>query len=118
MAVYREGYHIIREIQKASIQIFPDACDFGAPVKQKDSIWNSMRQLIEWYGVNGTREENRYDTGRSVSQKILLTDEWAVSDGRKNEEEAIETYYVEFTSCIEGKCKGFDGYIYVRKEKL
>ena len=32
MSVYKEGYYIIDEIERASYQIYPDAADYGAPV--------------------------------------------------------------------------------------
>lgn len=115
MSVYKEGYYIIGEIQKKSLQIYSDACDYGAPVKQGDPLWNLMKQLTEWYGVKGSRQESRYKTGRSVQQKIELMDEWAVSDGYKSEKEATEIYRLSFVSCTEGKCKGFDGYLSIEK---
>lgn len=49
MAIYREGYHAIELIEENSVQIFPDACDFGAPVRKGDEIWNRSKQLIDWW---------------------------------------------------------------------
>lgn len=111
MAVYREGYHAIELIQNNSFQIFPDACDFGVPVKKGDEIWNWSKQLIEQYGVEGTRKENRYGTGYSVEAQVELMDEWAVSDRRKTEKQATDRFIVQFVSCSEGRCKGSIGYI-------
>jgi hypothetical protein len=115
MAVYREGYIALELIQNNSFQIFPDACDFGAPTRKGDSIWNAAKQLVDWYGEEGTRTENRYSTGRSVEAHVELMDEWAVSDGRKSEREATDRFIVSFVSCQEGRCKGKDGYIYIAK---
>lgn len=114
MAVYREGYSFIEYLQRNSVEIFPgDACDFGVPVKKGDEIWNQCKSTIHFYGRDhvNTRQENRYSTGRSVSQNITLIDEWAVSDERKTVSEATEVFRIEFVSCTTGACKGFDGYI-------
>lgn len=111
MAVFREGYQIIEQIADSSVRIFDDACDFGAPIKPGDPLWVMLKQLIEWYGVEGTRIENRWSTGRSVEAEIELMDEWAVSDGRKTESEATDRFHIMFVSCNEGKCKGKEGYV-------
>lgn len=114
MAVYREGYSFIEFLQRNSINIFPgDACDNGVPVKKGDKVWNQCKSVIHFYGRRhiDTRQENRYSTGRSVSQCITLMDEWAVSDERKTVSEATEVFRIEFVSCTTGACKGFDGYI-------
>jgi len=111
MAVYREGYHIMEEIRKRSIKIYPDACGYGVPTKKGDVIWNMMKQLAEWYGEKDTRKAERYGTGRSVGINITLIDEWAVSDGRKTEKEATDKFIVSFVSCTDGACRGFDGFV-------
>ena len=54
-AVYREGYHIIDELKKASVQIYPDAADYGVPVKKGDKYWKMAQQLVTWYGVDKSR---------------------------------------------------------------
>lgn len=115
MAVYREGYHAVNEIQKASIPIYPDACDFGAPTKKGDKIWKIAGQLVSQYAVEGTRKEYRYATGRSSSAVVSLLDEWAVSDGFKTPAQARDLFNIEYTSCTSGACNGFDGYITVTK---
>lgn len=116
MAVYREGYSIVNQIQKSSKQIFSDACDFGAPVKKGDLLWNASKQLVEWYkDEEAKREVYRYSTGRSVSAQVVLIDEWSVSDEIKTIKEATDKFRVEFISCTSGACKGFDGYINIQK---
>ncbi len=107
MSVYKEGYYAVKEIQKNSKSIYPDACDFGAPVRKGDVIWNWAKQLVDWYGVEDTRDENRYSTGRSVSNKVCLIDE----QGTKQE----EYFHICFVGCTDGDCKGYDGYIWVVK---
>lgn len=114
MAVYREGYNIAELITKASVRIFNDAADYGAPVKKGDKLWNAAKQLADWYG-EGETVVNRYSTGRSADKKIILIDEWAVSDERKTLKEATEVYTLSFVSCTTGRCKGYDGYITLYK---
>lgn len=116
MAVYREGFYAKEQIEANSIQIFNDACDFGAPTKQYDILWNYAKQLVEWYGEKDSIERHRYSTGRSCKAIVTLIDEWAVSDGRKTERQATEKYVVEFVSCTTGECKGYDGYINIYKK--
>lgn len=117
MAVYREGYHAVEQIQKTSVSIFDDACDYGAPCRKDDAIWNYTKQLFDWYKVNNTRNESRYISGASVETVVELMDEWAVSDGRKTQKQATERYRVTFVTCTTGKCKGYSGYVTVEKLK-
>lgn len=76
MSVYKEGYYAVELINKASKQIYSDACDYGAPVKKGDSLWNWTKQLVEWYGVQGTRQVSEYGTGATVEHVVELMDEW------------------------------------------
>jgi len=115
MAVYREGYHAAKLIEDRSVQIFQDAADYGAPTTKGDDIWNAAKQLCDWYGVPNTRQEHRYSTGISVEQQVQLMDEWAVSDGRKSEQQATDLFKVYFTSCNEGRCKGKQGFVSIEK---
>lgn len=96
MAVYRKGFHALNLIQKESTRIFSDACDFGTPTKKGDKIWNSAKQLVDWYGDKETKKVNKYSTGVTVECEVTLIDEWAVSDERKNLNEATERYKVVF----------------------
>ena len=115
MAVYREGYHALNEIQSQEIQIYNDACDFGVPVRKGDSNWNLSKMLFTMYGDRETRQQHNYSTGKNVYSFITLIDEWAVSDERKTLKEATETYSMCYTTCNTGKCKGYDGYISIHK---
>ena len=115
MAVYREGYHWVDELSKRSVQIFPDAADYGVPVRKGDEEWEVAKKLVEWYGVEGTREYNDYNVGKSVEHTIELMDEWAVSDGRKTIPEATERFQVGYVTCNGGKCKGKSGYIWITR---
>ena len=118
MAIYREGFKAIEAIEKSSKRIYDDAADYGALTNKGDEIWNTAKQLVDWYKVEGKREENRYSTGRSCSAIVELIDEWAVSDERKTIKEATERYEACFVG-VEGGIKTsegrYDGYIYVNK---
>ena len=72
MSVYKEGYMCVETITNASIQIYPDACDFGAPTKQGDEIWNAAKQLVEMYGDEGTRTGEVYPTGKTIRHQVAL----------------------------------------------
>jgi hypothetical protein len=113
MAVYREGYHAVKEIQSKSVQIYSDACDYGVPCRKGDSIWQLTNQLATWYGDKSTKVVNSKRT--NVDIMVTLIDEWAVSDERKTLKEATEHFHVSFTTCTDGKCKGFDGFVSVTK---
>ena len=107
MSVYKEGYHLVSMIEKASKRIYPDACDYGAPVRKGDVLWNEIKQIIEWYGNKETRVVELYSTGTTVKCTIELMDEWTT--GR---EEHFELTYVTTR-----KDKNMDGYVYVTQVK-
>lgn len=115
MSVYKEGYHAIHLIESDSTRIFEDACDYGAPCRKGDSIWNATKQLVEWYGNKETKKVNIYSTGKSTECVVTLMDEWSVSDERKTVKEATENYLVSFTTCNTGNCRGLDGFVSVTK---
>ncbi len=113
MAVYREGFHAINELQQKQIQIFSDACDYGIPVRKGDKLWNLTNQLVKSYGIKKSRVQ--YSTG--VTSNVKLIDEWAVCDERKTMAQATEIYMVSFTKCTTGACKGYDGYINIELKR-
>lgn len=115
MSVYKEGYSAVELIKSHSRRIFNDACDWGAPTKSGDKIWNAANQLCKEYGVKGSRVVNKYLSGRSVKRQVILIDEWAVSDEIKTIKQATEKYEVTFVSCTKGACNGYDGYITIVK---
>jgi len=55
MAVYREGFHAVQTITAGQARIFNDACDYGTPTAKGDRVWNLAKQLVESYGIPGTR---------------------------------------------------------------
>ena len=115
MAIYREGYHALNQIQSESIQIYDDACDFGVPVRKNDSNWKLAKMLFTMYGDKQYRKQHNYSTGKNVSAFITLVDEWSVSDERKTLKEATETYAMHYVTCSTGKCKGYNGYLSITK---
>lgn len=119
MAVYREGYHIVESLEKQHRQIWSDAADCGVPVCKGDANWNAAKQLVEWYGVKGTRSEHVYGDGKlqgiTITQEVMLMDEWAVSDERKTVKEATEIYRITFTTTP--RIKGYEAIITVDKIK-
>ncbi len=118
MAVYREGYHAIETINSKSVQIWQDACDFGAPCKKGDKIWNAAKQLVDWYKVENSRKQwDIRNKPCGVENIVELMDEWAVSDGRKSVKQATERYRVTYNKATGGRCDGYDGFVTVEKIK-
>lgn len=106
MSVYKEAVLAVKVIKQNSKRIYPDACDFGAPVRKGDDIWNWAKQLVDWYGVKGTRKESRYSTGVSVSQKVMFMPDEHNSDKYVT----VEVVYVSTE-----KNKEMEGYIYIKE---
>lgn len=119
MAVYREGYSIVKSLISQSGPVFNDAADWGAPVKIGDKNWNMIKQLIDWY-----RNKDIPVTRNSMGccTQIQLMDEWAVSDQRKTVQQATEIYEVVYTRLnnfrnndirLNPQYRGMDGFISV-----
>ena len=119
MAIYSEGFSAIKDIENNSVRIYNDACDFGAPCKKGDKIWNAAKQLVDWYKVENSRKQ--YNIGNKpygVENVVELMDEWAVSDRRKTVEEATEYYKVSYhkmSKGSDGAYRNYDGFISVEK---
>ena len=90
MAVYREGYDLVKTIGANTKRVFNDAFDEGAPVTKDDELWKLTKYAIRAYGIPESRSED--ECGIYIT--IELMDEWAFSDGRKSEEEAIEQFRI------------------------
>jgi hypothetical protein len=103
MSVYKEGYYVVDIISKASKQIYLDACDFGAPANKGDNIWNWAKQLVDWYGVEGTRKSINYGTGKIVESIVKLMNE---GNGRYDE------FKITYTTTYNKK---YDGYFTIEK---
>ena len=70
MSIYKEAVHAVNLIKRNSQRIYPDAADYGASVKKGDEIWNWAKQLVECYGVKGSRRVTKYGTGTSVTSLV------------------------------------------------
>lgn len=102
MGVYKEGYHAIKLIKMNTRQVFPDAADYGAPIRKGDEVWRWTKQLVDWYGVKGTRREDIYRTGTTVSHEVELMSE---ATGR------IDRFKVTYTTTRNHP--EYDGYVEV-----
>lgn len=103
MSVYKEGYYIIKEIEKRSVQIYSDAADFGAPVRKGDELWNMIKQLADWYGDPETRVLTKYE----LSIAIRLMDEHGSG--------SVDVFELTYCEATKGRCKGYDGYVSVNR---
>jgi hypothetical protein len=112
MAVYREGYHIIEALLKQHKQVWQDSADYGILIKHSDKNWNMVKQLVDTYGIKGSRVHHGE---RGVSQKVKLIDEWAVSDARKTLKEATEVFQIDYW--VVNGIKNVDGLLTVHKEQ-
>ena len=112
MSVYKEGYYIIEALLKQHKQVWNDSADYGVLIKQNDKNWNMVKQLVDEYGVKGSRVQHG-ELG--VSQQVKLIDEWAVSDERKTLKEATEIFKVDYW--IVSRIKNVDGLLTISKEK-
>jgi hypothetical protein len=69
MSVYKEIGYAVREIEKQSVQIYPDACDFGVPVKSfNDPIIKLVKGVIDLYDLQS--ETITYGTGSTQVTKF------------------------------------------------
>lgn len=105
MSVYKEGYHAVQLIQSNSRQIWPDACDFGAPTKKDDVLWNWAKQLADWYGIKSTRKVTGLNVSKQADIYISLMDEW-----KTGKTEFFHLIYYKTPSI-----KGYDGFFEITK---
>lgn len=105
MSVFKECYYVIDQIKKQSCQIYSDACDFGAPVRIEDKLWNMVAQIVDENGIISTRSSGDW----GVSIKIKTMDE--VSGD-------TEYYLISYCKTNKGKCKGYDGYFVVYQTEI
>lgn len=105
MSVYKEGFYAVRTIRNSMKQVYPDAADFGAPVRKGDELWNWAKQAVDWYGVEGTRKVERYLTGVTVTADIELMYE---GDGPQRGE--VLRFRIEYVSAS-GLKGGYMGYL-------
>lgn len=114
MGIYKEANHAIELIQKRSIQIYPDACDFGALCNVGDELWNWGKQLVDWYIKKGTQpEQHRYETGQSSSAIV----EVGSDDSERPFTKRYKVEYVGVKKRILYNGKKYDGYFHVYEVK-
>jgi hypothetical protein len=114
MGVYKEAEHAIKLITQRSVQIYPDACDFGALCNKGDEIWNWGKQLVDWYqDKKKPIVREHYGTGQSCSAVVIV--------GSDNSERDItKKYKVEYVGVkkrINYNGKKYDGYFHVYEVK-
>lgn len=113
MSVYKEGFAAINILKNEMVKLTEYSYGVGAPVDINDKIWNVAKQLVESYGIEGTRKETQlFGKTYKVSQLVRLVDEWAVADKRKTLEQATEKYKVTYNT---GYCAGKQGYFTIER---
>ena len=75
MSVYVELFHTAEEIEKKSVRIYPDACDYGVPIfSNTDPLILMVKGIKEQY--DGVVSTESYSTGSTQTVKISGLDEW------------------------------------------
>jgi hypothetical protein len=92
MAVYREGFSIVEKLIALQGPVYQDGADYGVTANPDSPIFKAVKQLVDWYGVKGSRIDHGNFCG--ISHDVELVDEWAVSDNRKTMKEATQVYRV------------------------
>lgn len=106
MSVYKEAYFVIAEIIKQSVQIYPDACDFGVPYRKGDKNFTMVKEMLAPYGNEKTKKVNQYAIGKDASIVIEVMDEWD-----SGAEEKYKLDIVIPTKGIKYRNEQYDGYI-------
>ena len=74
MSVYKELLYAMKEVEESSVRIYPDACDFGVPVKTKeDPIIKMVAGIRKQY--DGITTTETYSTGATQTITIKGYDE-------------------------------------------
>lgn len=75
MSVYKELIYAAAEVQRKSVRIFEDACDYGVPVYSfTDSIILLVKSIIDQYRAKV--ETSKYSTGATQIITVEGLDEW------------------------------------------
>lgn len=110
MSVYKELLYAAEQVEKLSVQVFPDAADFGVPVfSNDDPIIRLVKQTSEMYEARVT--VSRYSTGATQTISIMGMDEWNTG----KDFEMVFTYVHISSTTRRPKVNGktLQGYIYV-----
>ena len=79
MSVYKELFYTAEQIEKKSIRIYPDACDYGVPIfSNTDPLILMVKGVKEAY--DGEVSTESYGTGSTQTVKIMGLDEWKGKD--------------------------------------
>jgi hypothetical protein len=92
MAVYREGFHIVNKLIALQGPVYKEGADYGIIANPTSPIFKDVKQLVEWYGIKGSRIDHGNFCG--ISHDVELVNEWAVSDQRMTLQEATSTFRV------------------------
>lgn len=114
MSVYKELFWVAEKVEKQSIRIYPDACDYGVPIfSNTDKIIKDVKSIIDQY--EGKVETLPYETGCDQTIKISGYDE-----GSRSGKLITFTFTYVFTKeqfrSREMKSKGMIGYLNVTKD--
>lgn len=79
MSVYKEAMYAVRELKPQQKRIYPDACDYGIPIKDfSDPAILAVQNLIAQYFSPefDSRKEEQYETGATVTVRMIMCDEF------------------------------------------
>lgn len=104
MSVYKEMGYLVRKIKSRSTSIYPDAADYGVPIRDySDPLISEIKGICkELYDIKP--ETERYETG--FTQRFKFDGEWPAVI-----EAGFEKAEIVFVST--DKRSGLKGYIYV-----
>ena len=83
--VYRELFYTAQQVEKQSIQLYPDAADYGVPIfSNNDPIIKMVKGIIDQYGAkvktinyltgsDQTIEISGYDEGTRSEKLVTFT---------------------------------------------
>lgn len=108
MSVYKEMLWVAEQVEKQSIRIYPDACDYGVPIfSDEDKVVKMIKgMIIDMYG--GEVKTEKYLTGATQTITCTGFDEW----NTHKEFQMIFKYVHISKKYRKGNMKG---YIYVEK---
>jgi len=106
MSVYKELLFGVREVERSSHRIYPDASDYGYPVfdVKGDRLLNMVKGLSERY--SGKTVTERYSTGATQTITMIGIDEWETG-------KEFTVQFVWVTTRSDRKKNGMIGYLYV-----
>jgi len=113
MGVYKELAHEIESLIKRQKQIYPDACDFGVPVKHMDANYVAIHKVIleARESFKTTRKVTKYGTGLNVVTTFVIP--W-----EKDGNEYCGTKY-SFDYCqTNSKFKDTRNYVTITQERV